>query len=181
MDLQSIGNKDDFIHDSIKQIHKYIDVKNPTNFLGSIDKFIKNQALYHFVFFDRITSKGIIPCLVTYKNLSDVYQNIIKDIYDIIVKGNEITNQEYTKQEVRDLINDIAKSSPIEIYVIRDDAGAELTTLYTPEEKLIAIDTLKAMLPTLQEYETWYDKVTKTLGDDKYSKEDLEKILAALE
>jgi hypothetical protein len=52
--------------------------------------------------------------------------------------------------------------------------------LYTPEEKLIAIDTLKAMLPTLEHYQTWYDKVTRVMGDTKYSTDDLEAVLSAL-
>jgi hypothetical protein len=129
-----------------------------------------------------VTSKGIIPCVVKYSALTDIYQNVIKDAYNIIINGNEVTGKPYTKQQVRDIITEIAKSSIIDIYALKNEAGKELITLYTPEEKLLAIDTFKAMLPTLEEYETWYEKVKKTLGDStKYSKDDLEKILAALE
>lgn len=182
LDLQTIGKAKDYIHTDIKRAHKYINIKDPTNFFGPVDKFIKNQALYHFIFFDRVTSKGIIPCVVKYSALTDTYQNIIKDAYNIIINGNEVTGKPYTKQQVRDIITEIAKSSIIDIYVLKNEAGKELITLYTPEEKLLAIDTFKAMLPTLEEYETWYEKVKKTLGDStKYSKDDLEKILAALE
>ena len=113
------------------------------------------------------------------KNYS-IYKSIIKDIYDIIVKGDE-NGKEYTKQFVRDKITEIAKSNILEIINIKF-TSANIVKLYTPEEKLLAIDTLKAMLPILQEYETWYEKVTRVLGDtSKYSKEDLKKVLAALE
>jgi hypothetical protein len=54
--------------------------------------------------------------------------------------------------------------------------------LYTPEEKLIATDTLKALIPTLELRKTWYDKVIRVMGDNsKYSVDDLESVLAALE
>ena len=180
-DLQSIGKSKDYIHSNLKNIYKmYIDTKSPTNFLGPVEQFLKNKALYHFTPFDRITNHGVKPCMVIYSSLTDIYKSIIKDIYDIVIKGDE-NGKEYKKQFVRDKINEIAKSNIIEIISIKF-TSADTIKLYTPEEKLLAIDTLKAMLPILQEYETWYEKVTRVLGDtSKYSKEDLKKVLAALE
>ena len=180
-DLQSVGKNKDYIHSNLKNIYKmYIDTKSPTNFLGPVEQFLKNKALYHFTPFDRVTNHGVKPCMVIYSSLTDIYKSIIKDIYDIIMKGDE-NGKEYKKQFVRDKINEIAKSNIIEIISIKF-TSADTIKLYTPEEKLLAIDTLKAMLPILQEYETWYEKVTRVLGDtSKYSKEDLKKVLAALE
>ena len=183
LDLKSIGNTNDFLHNSIKSgLHIYTDINRPTNFLGSIENFIKNKALYHFAIFDQQTKQGILPCIVKYSSLPDVYQNIIKDIYEIISKGDEYTKQAFTRQFVKNRITEIAQSNPMEVFdVIHDKNGDILFTLYTPEEKFIAIDTLKAMLPTLEEYQTWYEKVTRVLGDSKYSKDDILKVLAALE
>lgn len=130
----------------------YIDTKSPTNFLGPIEQFLKNKALYHFAPFDQVTAQGIKPCIVIYSSLTDVYKSIIKDIYDIIMKG-DANGKEYTKQFVRDKIIEIAKSNIIEIINIKF-TSTDTVKLYTPEEKLLAIDTLKAMLPILQEYET---------------------------
>ena len=42
------------------------------------------------------------------------------------------------------------------------DKNKELMKLYTPEEKFLAIDCLKARIPELEEYNTWYEKVIKT-------------------
>jgi hypothetical protein len=84
---------------------------------------------------------------------------------------------------VRDFIETIAKSHVLQTVSLKaPNASKEFLTLYTPEEKLIAADTLKALLPTLELRKTWYDKVMRVMGDDsKYSIDDLESVLAALE
>ena len=186
LDLDEIGEKDDYIHHNVKNTAFYIDVKAPTNFLGTLEKFVNNKALYHFFPFDEQDGHGrIIPCIVKYSSLPDVYQKITKDIFEAITNGYKNASGNtvfYTKQQVRDLIVEIAKTNILQVYDVMDPAGAELLNLYTPEEKLIAIDALKALLPTLELRQTWYDKVTKTMGDDtKYSLDDLEAALAALE
>jgi hypothetical protein len=130
--------------------------------------------LYHFVVFDRPNK----PCIIKFSTLPENYQNIIKDIYNEIVKPEN----QYTKAMVKELILAVVKSSPFEITSLKHSTlGHTFSTLYTPEEKFIAVDTLKAMLPTLEHYQTWYDKVKRVLGDtSKYSTEDLEAVLAAL-
>lgn len=177
LDLNNIVQKD-FVHRNIVgTLHKYLDTQNPTNFLGSIEDFLKNKALYHFALFDKRTKNGIRPCIVKYSSLPDVYQNIISDIYNLISTVDPTTNQPFTKQAVRNLITEVAQSNPMVVYEYKN-----YFKLYTPEEKFIAVDTLKAMLSTLELYQTWYDKVKRVLGDtSKYSREDLEKILAAIE
>lgn len=185
LDMNDIGTQGDYIHGNVKNTLYYVDVKAPTNFLGTLEKFVNNKALYHFFPFDRRTSHGIIPCIVKYSSLPDVYQNITKDIFEAIMAGyknSSGTTVFYTKQQVRDLIEQIAKTNILQVHVLKDPAGAEILTLYTPEEKLIAVDSLKALLPTLELRQTWYDKVTNVMGDEsKYSIDDLEAALAALE
>ena len=186
LDLDDIGTKGDYIHHNVKNTAFYIDVKAPTNFLGTLEKFVNNKALYHFFPFDQETERGIVPCIVKYSSLPDVYQEIPKTIFDTITNGYENssgTTVFYTKQQVRDYVDQIAKSSILQVVTLNlPNSNAEFLTLYTPEEKLIAVDALKALLPTLELRKTWYDKVTKTMGDDtKYSLDDLEAALAALE
>lgn len=187
LDLNNIGNKADFLHHEVKDTLYYVDIKAPTNFfVGGIDKFLKNQALYHFFPYDEMLSTGQIrPCVVKYSSLPDIFQNIIKDIFDTIQAGYEDTNGNsmyYTKQMVRDYIETIAKTSIIEVISLKDPNNIEFLKLYTPEEKLIAVDTFKALIPTLEQRKTWYDKVMKVLGDEsKYSIDDLEAALKLLE
>lgn len=185
LDMDDIGTKGDYIHHNVKDTLYYVDVKAPTNFLGTLEKFVNNKALYHFFPFDQPTSEGIIPCIVKYSSLPDVYQNITKDIFEAITAGykkSSGTTVFYTKQQVRDLVEQIAKTNILQVHVVKDPAGAEILTLYTPEEKLIAVDSLKALIPTLELRQTWYDKVTNVMSDEsKYSIDDLEAALAALE
>jgi hypothetical protein len=186
LDMDEIGDKNDYIHHNIKNTAFYIDAKAPTNFLGTLEKFINNKALYHFFPFDQMTEHGIMPCIVRYSSLPDIYQEITKTIFDTITNGYENssgTTVFYTKQQVRDYVDQIAKSSILQVVTLNHPQdNTEFLTLYTPEEKLIAADALKALLPTLELRQTWYDKVTKTMGDDtKYSLDDLEAALAALE
>ena len=185
LDMDDIGTKGDYIHHNVKNTLYYVDVKAPTNFLGTLEKFVNNKALYHFFPFDRPTSRGIIPCVVKYSSLPEVYQNITKDIFEAITAGYKNSSGNtvfYTKQQVRDLVEQIAKTNILQVHVLKDPTGAEILTLYTPEEKLIAADSLKALIPTLELRQTWYNKVTNVMGDEsKYSIDDLEAALAALE
>ena len=185
LDLNDVGTKGDYIHHNIKNTTFYLDTKAPTNFLGTLEKFVNNKALYHFFPFDRPTSRGVIPCIVKYSSLPDVYQSIVKDIFEAVSKGYKNSSGNavfYTKQQVRAMIERIAKTNIFQVYALLDPAGVEILSLYTPEEKLIAVDALKALLPTLELKQTWYDKVTKTMGNEaKYSLDDLEAALAALE
>lgn len=174
--VAEIGESDkDWLKKNIRKIaYNYADEKRQTNFFGEIEKYIKDKALYHFAVFDRPNR----PCIVKFSTLPENYQNIIKDIYNEIIKPEN----QYTKAMVKELILAVVKSSPFAITLLNHPTLEHtFSTLYTPEEKFIAVDTLKAMLPTLEHYQTWYDKVKRVLGDtSKYSTEDLEAVLAAL-
>lgn len=174
--VAEIGESDqDWLKKNIRNIaYTYADEKRPTNFFGEIEKYIKDKALYHFAVFDRPNR----PCIIKFSTLPENYQKIILDIYKEI---SDPINQ-YTKKNLKEIILNVVKSSPFEIIdIMHPVIGQVFSTLYTPEEKFVAVDTLKAMLPTLELYQTWYDKVKRVLGDDsKYSIEDLESVLAAL-
>lgn len=188
LDMNDIGDNTDYMHVNIKNAMYYTYVNMPTNFFaGGIDKFLKNQALYHFIPFDQPLPNGQVrPCVVKYSSLPEVYQNIIKDIFDTITAGYEDTagnTMYYTKQMARDFVETIAKSSLTEVISLKvPNTQTEFLKLYTPEEKLIAVDTFKALVPTLEQRKTWYDKVMKVMGDEsKYSIADLEAALELLE
>lgn len=185
LDLNEVGEKGDYIHHNVKNTLFYVDTKAPTNFLGTLEKFVKNKALYHFVPFDKRTPRGIIPCLVKYSSLPDVYQMIAKNIFEAVTDGYTNSTGDtvsYTKQQVRNMVEAIAKTNILQVHKVEDPAGDEILSLYTPEEKLIAVDALKALIPTLELRQTWYDKVTTVMGNEaKYSLDDLKAALAALE
>jgi hypothetical protein len=175
LDLSKIVNpfdKQEFIKNHIvKDLNVYTNTKHPTNFFGTLAQFIRNKALYHFAPFDRQNS----ICMIKYDSLPDLYQEIIMAI------AEEFNNQNgYTRQEIRDRVTEIAKTSPVETYSLKDKNGAEVTKVYNPEEKFLAIDALKAVLPELDEYDSWYAKVQKVFSDKKYTDADRQKVLDAL-
>ena len=175
LDMSKLVNQFDdaaFIKNHIvNELDVYTDIKHPTNFFGTLAQFIKGRALYHFVPFD--TQNSI--CIIKYSSLPDLYQAIVESI------AEEFNGQNgYTRQEIRDRITEIAKTSPIETYILKDKNGNEITKIYNPEEKFLAIDALKAVLPELDEYDTWYAKVQRVLSDSKYTDADRQKILDAL-
>ena len=175
LDLSKIVNpfdKQEFIKNHIvKDLNVYTNTKHPTNFFGTLAQFIKNKALYHFAPFDSQNS----ICMIKYDSLPDLYQEIIVAI------AEEFNNQNgYTRQEIRDRVTEIAKTSPVETYSLKDKNGNEVTKIYNPEEKFLAIDALKAVLPELDEYDAWYAKVQKVFSDKKYTDADRQKVLDAL-
>lgn len=187
LDLNKIGDEEDYMHHNIKNtVALYIDTKAPTNFMGSVEKYVKDQALYHFWPFDRIEDGRPVLCIVRCSSLPDVFQNVIKDIFNAITAGYKDANGNvmyYTKQMAREYLDTVAKSHVLQtVSLTAPNANESFVTLYTPEEKLLATDTLKALIPTLELRKTWYDKVMRVMDDDsKYSIDDLESVLAALE
>ena len=122
------------------------------------------------------------PCIAKWSSLrmpdgsESSYQTIIKKVAEEFVETNG-----YVKQDLRDRVLEIAKTNPTSPYDLLNSDGDIIETLYTPEEKIIAVDALKARIPELEEYNTWYGKVQKTLSDPKYSDQDLADILAAVD
>jgi len=168
-------NSRDLINRNLKnELYKHVLIEGPTNFFGSLADYIQNKALYHFIPFDR----GTRPCIVKYSNLPEAYQKIIVELNNTFL-ANALTT--YKKQELRDIITEIKKTNPIASFDLKDpQLGNIIITLYSPEEKFVAIDALKAIIPFLEPYQTWYDKVKKVLGDSKYSDADRQKVLSEI-
>ena len=156
----------------VHELHVYTDINRPTNFYGPLDKFIKTDNVpYHFALYD--DDKSI--CIAKYSSLDEAWQELIVAIAEEFIPENG-----YTRQDVRDIVAEIAKTKPIDTYTIKSKAGYDVIKLYTPEDKFIAVDALKAMLSGLDEYDTWYAKIQKVLSDPKYSDADRQKILDAI-
>ena len=177
LNMEKVGKHRDFVQSNIKTLYIYTDTKSPTNFTSDLETYMKNRSLYHFAPQDQLINGQLRVCMAKWSNLPEAWQGVIKAI------AKEFTTENsYTRQEVRDIILDIAKSSPVTPYNIKDKSGKEVIKLYTPEEKLIANDALKACISKLDLYDTWYNKIKKVLSDkDKYSKTDLERILQEIE
>ena len=164
---KDLGGSRDFItREIVSNLNNYTDYNHPTNFFGTLDKYMQDKALYHFVPYD---DNGRI-CMIKYSNLPEQYQEIIKAIAKEFTEANG-----YNKQDLRDIVKEIAKTSGVTVYNINDKKNHIVIDLYTPEEKFLAIDCLKAIIPTLEEYNTWYEKIQKTLSDPKYAN-DLQRI-----
>ena len=171
-------DKNDGLKTNIKHaLYIYTGINNPTNFLGDLDKFIKGKAYYHFFPKDQRTESGQIrPCMATYKVLPEPWQNTIK-----AVREEFYDNANYVKQDLRDRILEIAQTNPTHVYDLKDKNGSVVVKLYTPEEKLFASDALKACIPTLENYQTWFEKAKRVFSDKKYSDQDLQDVLDALD
>jgi len=129
LDMNDIGKRGDNIHNNIKfYLHCYTDYKHPTNFFGTLEQFINNRALYHFVPYDDIdfsTGQILRPCIAKFSSLPDVYQDILVAIDKEYTSANG-----FTKQELRDLVVEIAKSNPTVAYnLINPKLGHIVTQL----------------------------------------------------
>lgn len=171
-------DKNDGLKTNIKHtLYIYTGINNPTNFLGDLDKFIKGKVYYHFFPKDQQTESGQIrPCMATFKVLPEPWQNTIK-----AVREEFYDNADYVKQDLRDRILEIAQTNPTHTYDLKDKNGSTVVKLYTPEEKLFASDALKACIPTLENYQTWFEKAKRVFSDKKYSDQDLQDVLDALD
>lgn len=95
-------------------------------------------------------------------NLSDVVNQIFASL-----DGTDIDDAKVTE-----LMDKVAKSSPIETVDLLDD---NKVLLYTPEEKYIAVETLKKFK---SEYAEWYGKVLSSL--DELSADEIQELLNML-
>ena len=96
-----------------------------------------------------------------------------KDLADIIQKiYNVATGKSLSDSEIQTLITNIAQSSPVKKF---DVFGNKKVEVYTPEEKFIAIETLKKFR---SEYSLWYNRVMSSL--DKLTEDELRELAELL-
>ena len=137
--------------------------------------YISNNILDTYIYTD-IDCESMIPgllkdfidkgCVVGGARLHQELQEIIKIIYEQL----ETLSPDDT--EVRRLLTKIAKSSPVETIDLFDN---ESVLLYSPEEKLMAVEVIKKYK---SEYAEWFDKVKSSLAD--LTNEELEQLLDLL-
>lgn len=174
-------DKSDWMDQRIRAQHVYTDsLKGDSNYIGvgkgdcTIDNFIANKVLYHFAAMDVNVGQ---PVLTAFKHLPKLLQQLVIDLNDVFGKNAEY----YTQDQVDKIMEDIAKSSLRAKYDVVDPvAGNIICTLYTPEEKALAIDTLKQLKLHIEEDKIWYEKVKQLANKKNLSKDDLTTILDAI-
>lgn len=92
-----------------------------------------------------------IPGEKNWEQLAPNYRAIIEKIY------NSLTEDTIANDALELLLKDVAKSSPTQVFsLIHPTTKQLITKLRNPEEKFIAINTLKKFR---SEYDEWYNKV----------------------
>lgn len=126
------------------------------------DDYISSNILNTYIYTD-IDCDSMIPGLLKdfvakgcaieggrlHSNLREIVTNIFEKLED---KAPDDT-------EVRQLLTKIAKSSPVESVDLFDDKSV---LLYSPEEKLMAVEVIKKYK---SEYAEWFDKVRSSLTE----------------
>lgn len=152
--IRGSDGKPDFIAQHLLDTMPYRDIASASVIPGNIDDFVKNGCVIH-------TAKGELK-------ISEKYKKIIEAIY------NSLKNTVPTPQSLENLIQRLAASHPTqELNLIHPETGEIIVTLYAPEQKRIAMDTLKKFR---SEYLTWYTKVFKVLAASKYSSSQIKDI-----
>ncbi len=120
----------------ILDTYKYQDTIGDSIIPGNLTKFIENGCV--------LDSKTRL-----YGSLKETAEGVFEELKDSDISGEELNN----------LLNTIAQTSPIEVLDLFDN---KKVMLYTPEEKYVAIEVLKKFK---SEFDTWRDKVLSTLGE----------------
>ena len=137
----------DGITSELAQTMRYKNIHGASMIPGTLQKFIQNGGKIQ-------TAQGPVE-------FADVYKQIITTIYDHL-EANPIS-----PQQVEDLLQEIANSHPTEaLNLISPVTGETIIRLTTPENKLLAVETLKKYR---SEFSEWYSKVAAKLVQSKYS------------
>lgn len=141
-------NSDDPITGSILGTYIYSDITSDSIIQDTLKAFIE---------------KG---CTVGKKRLRDEFVVIITQIFE------ELSEKSLDDAEIKNLLIKVATASPIEKI---DLFGDKKVVLYSPEEKYIAVETLKKFK---SEYAEWYDKVLTSL--DELTNEEIQELFDML-
>ena len=152
-------------------IAAYRDYMRPSGIKAPIDIFMKSGV---------------------YKNWPETFKKLVAAIYETF-KG---LTSDADKQKILDVVKAISETSPQETFDIINPATAEVvSTLYTPEDKLITMDVLKNLAGNInynplkfnvkrknnsQEYKDAWNNVMKQLDSSKFDDETLAQIQAAI-
>ena len=140
-------------------IKAYSDYMRPSGIRAPIDVFSKSKA---------------------FGNYADIFKKLVIKIYDAL-KDHE---SDAEKQKILKIAEDISLTSPQETFdIISPFTGEVISTLYTPEDKMLASDILKNLGGNInydplkfnikrkvnsQEYKNAWNKVIKTLDSQQF-------------
>jgi hypothetical protein len=145
-----------------------IDAENP-------EDFIQRELLGVYSVYNDTTGSSAIT--VDLKTLIDndfkIGRNTLRKELSAVIKAiyDELEGKEITDEEIDELLNKIAKSAPVKTLDLFNNGKVKL---YTPEEKSIAIETLKKYR---SEYAEWYQRVLHEMDLDTLSAEQLKELL----
>jgi hypothetical protein len=167
----SWGEIDQIKYEGAKIIASYTNIMKPSGIRAPINVFIKSKIFNRY---------------------ADIYKKLITTIYEAF-KDFE-TDAE--KQQLLDIVKEIATTGPQETFdIINPRTGEIVTTLYTPEDKVLANEVLKNLGGNInydplkfnikrktnsQEYKDAWNKVVSTLDKKQFDDETLNQVLAAL-
>ena len=168
---RSWGDIDQIKFEGAKIIATYTNIMKPSGIRAPIDVFIKSKIFNRY---------------------ADIYKKLITTIYEAF-KDFE-TDAE--KQSLLDIVKNIAATSPQETFdIISPKTGEFVVTLYTPEDKVLANETLKNLGGNInydplkfnikkktnsKEYKDAWNKVVKTLDKKQFDDETLNQVLDAI-
>ena len=167
----SWGELDQLKMEGAKIIASYNNVMKPSGIRAPIDIFIKSKAFSKF---------------------ADIYKKLITTIYDAFKDFDNATKQ----QQLLDIVKAIASTGPQETFdIINPITGEIVTTLYTPEDKMLANEVLKNLGGNInydplkfnikkktnsQEYKDAWNKVITMLDKKQFDDETLNQVLDAI-
>jgi hypothetical protein len=167
----SYGEVDQIKYEASKIIGSYTNIMKPSGIRAPIDVFIKSKI---------------------FNNYADIYKKLMTTIYEAF-KDFE-TDAE--KQQLLDIVKDIAGTGPQETFdITHPETGEIIITLYTPEDKLLANEVLKNLGGNInydplkfnvkrktnsQEYKDAWNKIVKTLDKKQFDDETLSQVLNAI-
>ena len=168
---KSWGEVDQIKFEGAKVISSYNNIMKPSGIRAPIEVFIKSNAFNKF---------------------ADIYKKLIITIYEAF-KDFETTAEQ---QQLLDIVKAIAATAPQETFdIINPKTGEVVTTLYTPEDKMLDNEVLKNLGGNInydplkfnvkrkansQEYKDAWNKVVTTLDKKQFDDETLSQVLDAI-
>lgn len=168
---KSWGEIDQIKFEGAKIIASYNNIMKPSGIRAPLDIFIKSK---------------------TFNKFADIYKKLITTVYEAFKDFNNATE----KQQLLDIVKAIAVTDPQETFeIVSPKTGEIVTTLYTPEDKMLANEVLKNLGGNInydplkfnikrktnsQDYKDAWNKVVTTLDKKQFDDETLHQVLDAI-
>lgn len=168
---KSWGDIDQIKFEGAKIIASYNNIMKPSGIRAPLDIFIKSKAFNKF---------------------ADIYKKLITTVYEAFKDFDNATE----KQQLLDIVKAIAVTAPQETFeIVSPKTGEIVTTLYTPEDKMLANEVLKNLGGNInydplkfnikrkinsQDYKDAWNKVVTTLDKKQFDDETLSQVLDAI-